>query len=1203
MNILPLALAFAFLNQESKRLVIVFAALWHISLSNQGVSHALQLLSKESSRNPSALKAAFTLMHQYIQRASNFQGLYPTERYLQQISIYVMENLMPRIWVSEFKNWSEAETVCAEVLESFYSLMEEPQSELDGGTAEVMELLKEFLPNPQTGLGWDTPLVSLLVDALSLTSQLGFIVSQLVKQAVKQKFGNSSRKALKMLEGAFRKALNVLQAPAVSHSFIALVLARELVTHSVVLVDKALENEETERRFDDILSHIVKILQLPFSLDVEEGPFEVSSEESPGGPLRVSQLPTPLASLFVVAATRRREQAYATNATVRMLFDVIARKGSGSRLRALLATCRTESETFSNAFGLSMLLPDRDVPDTQEVAQCLQDMGNENQGRSAQAVEHFVGLCKTRKNFQDLVPCLRALGEVVSLQCTAQDDDKFQEAVQIARKLPDMVLGPAGDLLRQVAEQTEWNIDFLNRNGQAAWHTSIIAHVLSVLGAAHETICHTKQAALPPAVKPFTAFNILDEAALQCTYWPGLPDDCWQSLRHSGLHKHQLVGCNMVWAECDCGFRYCYSECGAPVSSAPCQSLGRDGSCKLINGGQGHEFASGQRLIAVIVDTYTQINGAMRQKFPGAFQRPGPTPGLFSLIEADEQDSVTLADREAVSHSFPDETVRQDWNQLDRRNGSSNGLHPVTFRVLHYLIHSSALVGIEMEWKQGIKNKVHLLQEHLRKVARVNPVKTPDDTVWYLMANMEADLVALRKLLKGTVEETTLFMHAVLHRLVSLPPDEQPPDEGLTSHAARVKYETWFHQTVVMPVLGEKAANGKFELPGVKVLRRQAGQEKDPDLLLTSDLLARRGISPDVWSKMKATVRASLLPHVLRPLVFPLPQDAWEELLAGRFEILHLLMAGLQDGLWSIQLDLVRAASLAWILPFMQLVREKEGGKLTMETARRMTIHQWLEGQESHEKDNAWILFRNCEAAWEATLSSGNVRDGCGVVQLPPFSLNSPLALACPIAEPEKMRHGDIPVGHQGAKPEHIAALGLHHLAVSHNRLVARIHAYLSSGAAAHVKARLHPSAELCKSSGQCNEDVGRDQRVPLIQHASTAHLFVFPSQLETTCVGKEDNDSYGPKIFQLDYKIDCFLREFFQIPSDADPPARGDHDLEAMENNLAWRLVTARRPLQIYSEIDVEEDQQPFIPSCNRGNSLKNLRTSHAKRHFARCL
>ena len=455
-------------------------------------------------------------MQQVVHRSKgNFQELYQMRTYLQQISIYLMENLMPRIWLSEFQIKSEVEKVGAEVLESFCSLMEglEGQGEFEVD-AEVMPLLEEFLPKISQGIGWDDPLVASLADALSLTSQLPSVVSHLVKKATKQKFGSSSRKALKILEEAFQKVLKVLQetqqkqdkqgqaasgnaveaVPHRSHGFVVLVLARELVTHSVLLVDKALENQETARRFDRILGHIVEILQLPL-VNFADSETETELCSGSGRSLRVSQLPSPFAALFVVAATRRREDAYATNATVRTLFDVIALKGSGTRLHALLAKCRAESETFSNAFGLSMLLPDRTgKPDVQEVAQCLQDMGDQgHQGRSAQAAERFVELCHARNSFQEFVPYLRALGEVVSLQCTAQDDQILQQAVQIARKLPDMVLGPAGDLLRQVAEDTEWNIDFLNRDGQNAWHTSIIAHVLCLVGAAHESINKTRQ--------------------------------------------------------------------------------------------------------------------------------------------------------------------------------------------------------------------------------------------------------------------------------------------------------------------------------------------------------------------------------------------------------------------------------------------------------------------------------------------------------------------------------------------------------------------------------------------------------------------------------------------------------------------------------------------------------------------------------------
>ena len=107
----------------------------------------------------------------------------------------------------------------------------------------------------------------------------------------------------------------------------------------------------------------------------------------------------------------------------------------------------------------------------------------------------------------------------------------------------------------------------------------------------------------------------------------------------------------------------------------------------------------------------------------------------------------------------------------------------MSFRVLHLLVHASALLGIEMEWVQERENIVHLLQVHLRDVACMNCVRSTNDTVWYFKANVEADLAALAKLLNGTVEVATLFIHAVLHRLGSLKPGEQPRDYNLTSHA------------------------------------------------------------------------------------------------------------------------------------------------------------------------------------------------------------------------------------------------------------------------------------------------------------------------------------------------------------------------------------------------------------------------------------
>ena len=861
----------------------------------------------------------------------------------------------------------------------------------------------------------------------------------------------------------------------------------------------------------------------------------------------------------------------------------------GADLHHLLQRCRGEAETLSNALGLSLLLPKKSG-DVQDFLGCLHDLGTDD--LAGRAVERMKELCSPqRQSFQSLLQSLRAVGEVVAMQSTSEEQATLDLASRIARDLPN-VLGPAGMLFRLAADpETEWNIEyFLNMELQEkAWQASVFAHIICFLGAA-ESCVNQIRADLPPAIKPFAMFNTLDEPTLESTFWPGVPDDWWQALRYSGIHKHLLpVTGNIVWAQCRCGYRYCFAQCGAPTSEAPCASPEGERLCTLANGGRSHAFAQGQGLVAVVVtapphgDGWPPVYSTMRQQFPPAFQVPAPAPGLFALTEADLMTSVTEADRSAVSHSLMSETVRQNWNApLGKPPDPNSGLHPVSFRVLHLLVHASALVRIEMEWVQECESTVQLLQGHLRDVARMNPVRTASDTAWYFMANVEADLEALAKLLNGTVEVATLFVHAVLHRIGSLGPMEQPNQQSLTSHAARVVYETWFHHNVTQPILGEKGGTGDYSRPGVDRLRREAGQETDQDLVLTCDLLARRGLQADAWASMEKGVRAALLPHVLQPLMSPTIEGTFEELLAAseggsRFALLRLVMAGLDAdrNSWHVVADLERAASLAWILPFLQFVRDKEGGKITRAEARTTTIRDWLLRRVDHEKAQAWMLFRNFEAAWNATLAADNLRDGCGVIRLPEVNLDSPVALLCPMADPDKPQHGDIPVGNRGDKPEHIVALGLHHLAVSHNKLVAQIHRYLDpmSTNSAHVRARLHTSAGLCRLGGRCHSVDAPDQRVRLIQHAVASDFFVFPSQLDNTCSVRDGADPDGPRSFRLDYKIDSLCKDFFQVPWSADPPARGKHDLEAMENDLAWRLIAGRRPLQICSDMGENQD------------------------------
>lgn len=135
-----------------------------------------------------------------------------------------------------------------------------------------------------------------------------------------------------------------------------------------------------------------------------------------------------------------------------------------------------------------------------------------------------------------------------------------------------------------------------------------------------------------------------------------------------------------------------------------------------------------------------------------------------------------------------------------------------------------------------------------------------------------------------------------------------------------------------------------------------------------------------------------------------------------------------------MQAELLRAASLAWVLPFMRYVREKEGGRIDIRAARRTTMRQWLDMRDDHERLHAWSLFRNCEAAWNATLAAGNVQVGCGHLTLPEWTADSPLALSCPVVDPKKLRHGDLAIGNYAHPPEHCAAVALHELALNHNK-------------------------------------------------------------------------------------------------------------------------------------------------------------------------
>eukprot|EP00439_Symbiodinium_sp_Y106_P067966 s2001_g11.t1 len=790
------------------------------------------------------------------------------------------------------------------------------------------------------------------------------------------------------------------------------------------------------------------------------------------------------------------------------------------------------------------------------------------------------------------------------MQRSAADEASVDQACAICNRLPQEALSPAAVLLAATAEDNavqenfDWNRDLLDMDpsNQAPWRSSVIAHVLCFLGAAHRSVCNGP---IPLALEPFRAFLTLDQQALGTNFWPGLPDSFWQALRYAGLHKHGLPpNANIAWAQCDCGYRYCYGACAAPASFGPCPSPNiseGQGACTRSNGGQGHKFCPGQRLVAIVATQpphgigWPPIYADMSRDFPAA---------------ADESISVKRTTRTSVAQSLMTETVRQDWNQpFGKPPPPGSGLRPVTFRVLHLLVHASALIGVGMEWAQDQERLVHLLQEHLHHVAMMNPVRDQDDTVWYFMANVEADLAALAKQLNSTVEVAALFVHAILHKLGEAEL-AQPDAVDCTSPAGRNAYEAWFDANVVLPVLGVENSSGGFSLPGVQALRRLAGQARDPTLVLSTDLLARRAPPSEAWDQMNAHVRACLLPHVLRPPICPDAETTYEELVkngeAASLVILRLVMAGrAEEGSWPVRKELARAASLAWILPFMRLVREKEGGRITMREARKIKMRDWLEKQaKGQEQQRAWALYRDCEAAWNAALSAGNIQDGCGRLTLPKWSLSSPLALACPICEPEPLQFGDLTVGDYPDPAEHCAAVGLHELALNHNKVLAQVKTYLQGPGSSHIQARLHNAEKfLCTAEGSegtegtCCAESG-EASILLLQHATVPDLLVLPAQLQDACASQEEeptpaDEPFPEKKLHLDFQVNSLLERFYQYPWSADGRARGGYDFQAMEQDLALRLVAGRRPLQVRSQDhkELQADIEDFPYRIYHGN------------------
>ena len=706
-----------------------------------GMCYSMNLMSGEAMENEGVLSSVICMLGAAMQCFDyNFENLQSIKTYLQQIAAYLMGHVIQASWPSSIK-WGRVEGVCQSVLEEFALLMDGSCAVRDSAL-DVMALLDEHLPPPpgmfsrcddpgqlRMGPGWDTPLVVCLADALSTTSHLSAVISCLVTHAIQNPKAEARRRASDMLERAYRSVQDALQAPSPSRSrlFITLVFARDLVANSVELV----ENQD-EEGLDSILTRLVQLLQMPVGRDLPHSRVQLCTFQ--GTELHAAQLPSPLASLYVMAATFRANPI-PTGIAVRQLFELAAKRADDQELHRYLTSCQAEALASSNSLGLSVLLPGHRDDFVQRLLVELQNLAQEDSAQAA--AERFSALCAQKRNdFRGLVQCMRAVGEIACMQRSAVDEASADQAYAICNRLPQEALGPAAVLFAAAAddddvqETFDWNRDLLDMDPEdaAPWRSSVIAHILCFLGAAHRSI---NTGSVPPGLEPFRRFLDLDQQALGTTFWPGLPDSFWQALRYAGLHKHGLQpNANIAWAQCECGYRYCYGSCGAPTSSGPCPSPNStecQGACTRRNGGRDHRFCPGQRLVAIVATAYPHGIGwppifpNMVRDFPAAVQFPAPRPGLFALTEADESISVKRATRASVSHSLMTETVRQDWNQpFGKPPPPGSGLRPVTFRVLHLLVHASALIGVGLEWAQGQASIVDLLQTHLRDEAKMN---------------------------------------------------------------------------------------------------------------------------------------------------------------------------------------------------------------------------------------------------------------------------------------------------------------------------------------------------------------------------------------------------------------------------------------------------------------------------------------------------
>ena len=71
---------------------------------------------------------------------------------------------------------------------------------------------------------------------------------------------------------------------------------------------------------------------------------------------------------------------------------------------------------------------------------------------------------------------------------------------------------------------------------------------------------------------------------------------------------------------------------------------------------------------------------------------------MFSLTEADLETSLRRGNRAVAAQNLPSSTVRQNWDEpLGKTPPPSTGLPPITFRELHFLMHTDVLLSVGIQ--------------------------------------------------------------------------------------------------------------------------------------------------------------------------------------------------------------------------------------------------------------------------------------------------------------------------------------------------------------------------------------------------------------------------------------------------------------------------------------------------------------------------